>query len=78
MRPMKDNPCYGCKPPKRTPDCHAKCPDWIIAKAFHDAEREYQYDQTKVDQYSIDTARGNRERARKRKQNFKGHSWRHV
>lgn len=36
---MKDC-CNGCVPPKRTPTCKfdGTCPDYIIAKAFHDAE----------------------------------------
>ena len=32
--------CNGCVPPKRTPTCHATCPEYIEAKAKHDAERE--------------------------------------
>lgn len=32
--------CNGCKPPKRTPTCHASCPEYIAQKAKHDAELE--------------------------------------
>lgn len=32
--------CYGCKPPKRTPTCHATCPEYTQQKAQHDAELE--------------------------------------
>lgn len=31
--------CNGCVPPRRTGDCHATCTDYIIEKAFHEAER---------------------------------------
>lgn len=78
MRPMKDNPCYGCKPPKRQPGCHATCPDYIIAKAFHMVEQEEIRKQKEATQYSIDTARNNKDRSQKRKKDFKGYSWRHC
>lgn len=32
--------CNGCVPPKRTPTCHATCPEYIGQKAKHDAELE--------------------------------------
>lgn len=32
--------CNGCVPPKRTPTCHSTCPDYIIEKAFDEAERQ--------------------------------------
>lgn len=76
MDPMKNNPCFGCKPPKRTPTCHATCADWIIAKAFHEALKEERLQTKLVDQYSIDTARKNREHSMRRRQSFKGHHWR--
>lgn len=76
MEGMRDNPCYGCTPPKRTPTCHTTCPDWIIAKAFHEALKDEQARARQLDQYSIDTARKNREHSRKRKQSFSGHRWR--
>lgn len=76
MSLMKDNPCYGCEPPKRTSDCHTYCPDWIIAKAFHEAEREERARQMQITQYSIDITRKNREHSRKRRKAFKGCSWR--
>lgn len=25
----KDNCCHGCVPPKRTPYCHATCPEYL-------------------------------------------------
>lgn len=24
---ITQNPCFGCVPPKRTPDCHSTCPE---------------------------------------------------
>lgn len=32
--------CNGCKPPKRSAECHATCPEYTEQKAKHDAERE--------------------------------------
>ena len=32
--------CRYCKPPKRTPTCHATCPEYIEQKAQHDAALE--------------------------------------
>lgn len=32
--------CNGCVPPKRTPTCHATCPEYAKQKAKHDADRE--------------------------------------
>ena len=32
--------CNGCVPPKRTPTCHATCPEYTQQKAKHEAERE--------------------------------------
>ena len=37
---MAINCCNGCVPPKRYPGCHGHCPEYIEAKAKHDAERE--------------------------------------
>ena len=31
-------PCRDCKPPKRTPYCHADCQDYLDAKAKFDIE----------------------------------------
>lgn len=78
MRTMRNNPCHGCKPPKRTPGCHSTCADYIIAKAFHEAEQDAIREQKLVAQYTIDASRDNRDRAQKRKKDFKGHSWRHC
>ena len=45
--------CNGCVPPKRTPTCHATCPEYIQAKAKHDAQREQirKADRTRHDIY---------------------------
>lgn len=40
--------CNGCLPPKRTGDCHATCPDYIIEKAFHEAERQEELEKYKA------------------------------
>ena len=32
--------CNGCVPPKRTPTCHATCPEYAKQKAKYDAELE--------------------------------------
>ena len=32
--------CNGCVPPKRTPTCHATCPEYVAQKAKHEAEME--------------------------------------
>lgn len=77
MRDLKDNPCIGCVAPKRHPGCHDKCPDYIIAKAFHEAERKADFEQRAVTQYAADNHRKNSDTARRRRQNFKGHNWRH-
>jgi hypothetical protein len=76
MRPMQDNPCFGCKPPKRHGECRLTCPDWIIAKAIHEALRKEEAEQQKIDRYAIDNARKNRDHSAKRKQRFNGHIWR--
>ena len=34
--------CEHCEPPKRNPYCHASCPDYIVEKAFEDADRAIQ------------------------------------
>lgn len=78
MKRMKNNPCYGCEPPKRTSDCHTYCPDWIIAKAFHEAERETEHEQSQINQYTVDMIRKNKDHSRKRHQSFRGHTWRNV
>lgn len=36
---MSINCCNGCAPPKRTGDCHATCPDYIIDSVFHNVEK---------------------------------------
>lgn len=41
--------CNGCVPPKRTPTCHATCPEYAKEKAKHELERELQYKQRDVD-----------------------------
>ncbi len=33
---MAINSCMGCVAPKRYPGCHAKCPEYLAAKAEHD------------------------------------------
>ena len=76
MKSIKDNPCHGCKPPKRSAGCHAKCMDYIIAKVFHEVERAAAYEEHEVNQYTLDSARKNRDRFEKRKRDFKGHTWR--
>ena len=45
--------CNGCVPPKRYPGCHGHCPEYIEAKAQHDAEREMigKADRTRNDIY---------------------------
>lgn len=32
--------CHQCKPPKRYPGCHAKCPEYLKAKEEWDKVRE--------------------------------------
>lgn len=78
MRPIDDNPCKDCVPPKRSPGCHSSCVDYMIAKAFHEAKRDEQYQESQVRQYSIDIARRNGDICRKRKRDFKGHYWRNT
>lgn len=76
MRPMKDNPCNNCVPPKRTPTCHATCIDYAIAKAFHDAEGiEYAIQRDMVD-YAAGKARDKREVSEKRRRALRGYTWR--
>lgn len=77
MKPLKDNPCIDCVPPKRSPGCHSKCPDYIIAAAFHEAERQADFEKREVTQYAVDNHRKNADAARKRRQDFNGHNWRH-
>lgn len=77
MRPMRDNPCYGCVAPKRHPGCHGDCVDYMIAKAFHEAERMEEQQQQEVSLYSMGVARKNRDKSEKRRQSFRGHSWPH-
>lgn len=77
MRAMRNNPCRGCVAPKRHPGCHATCVDYMIAKAFHEAEREEEKRQLDVSLYSMNVARRNKDKAEKRKQSFRGHSWPH-
>jgi len=36
--------CNGCVPPRRTPTCHSTCPDYIIEKAFSEAERQEEFE----------------------------------
>ena len=51
--------CYGCKPPKRTPTCHATCPEY--------AELE-QTNKAKMTHYNIRSQTGDGvRRANKRK-----------
>lgn len=28
-------PCYGCLPPKRTPECHSSCKDYLDWRVEH-------------------------------------------
>jgi hypothetical protein len=59
--------CYGCKPPKRTPTCHATCPEYTQQKAQHDAELE-QTNKAKMTHYNIRSQTGDGvRRANKRK-----------
>lgn len=44
--------CNGCVPPKRTPTCHATCPEYLEQKAKHDADRE-RINKAKMTQYNI-------------------------
>ena len=37
---MAINCCNGCIAPKRHPGCHGHCIDYVIDKAFHDADME--------------------------------------
>lgn len=32
--------CKDCRPPRRKANCHSRCPDYILEKAFHDVEAE--------------------------------------
>lgn len=77
MRPLRDNPCKDCVAPKRHPGCHGECIDYMIAKAFHEAERVEVEQEEAVTHYSMGIARKNRDRCEKRKQSFRGHSWPH-
>lgn len=54
---MKITCCNGCVPPKRTPTCHATCPEYTQQKAKHDAERE-QINKAKMTQYNIRDQKG--------------------
>lgn len=78
MKELKDNPCIDCTPPKRYPGCHSKCGEYIVAKAFHDAERSAEYQDRDITQYSIDNARKYRDIYMKKRQNFRGCKWRHA
>lgn len=75
MKPMKNNPCKDCRPPKRTGDCHGTCPDYIIAKAFHEAERAEERKKAEPGLYSSDIARKNAAHAQKRKRRFSGYNF---
>ena len=35
--------CRECKPPRRTDVCHCTCVDYIIEKAFSDADRDERF-----------------------------------
>ena len=59
--------CNGCKPPERTPTCHATCPKYAEQKAKHEAERE-ERNKKKVTQYNLYQQAGDRvDKANKRK-----------
>lgn len=37
---MSDNPCHGCRPPKRQVGCHATCPEHHRWKDEKDRQNE--------------------------------------
>lgn len=78
MKPLRNNPCIGCVAPKRHPGCHDTCGDYIVEKAFHNVALEEEYEKRGIDGYSVDHMRKNSDRARKSKQDFKGHYWRNC
>lgn len=77
MKGLTDNPCNGCVAPRRYPGCHAKCPDYIIAAAFHEAERRIEFEKREIESYSVENRLNNTDQARKRRREFKGYRWRH-
>lgn len=78
MKPMKNNPCRDCVAPKRHPGCHDTCGDYIVEKAFHNAEIKTEREKYEIDSYSVDYVRKNIDRAQKRRRKFKGHYWRNC
>lgn len=77
MRPIKDNPCNGCVAPRRYPGCHSHCTDYIIAKAFHEAELAVEYQQKSITDYGKSIARKNVDKAEKRRKRARGNQWLH-
>lgn len=51
----KDNPCYGCVPPKRRPGCHDRCPDrdvWLAKQELKKAAiRKARADEVAITDY---------------------------
>lgn len=45
---MRFGCCVVCKPPKRNGYCHIDCVDYLIAKAFSDAERNEKFQRQAV------------------------------
>ena len=40
--------CYSCVPPKRTPGCHASCPDYQRENAEHQERKELAYREKRI------------------------------
>lgn len=58
--------CNGCVPPKRTPTCHATCPEYTQQKEQHDAERE-RINKARLTQLNIYSQKGDGVRRAKRR-----------
>lgn len=52
-----DCPCNGCIPPKRTSDCHGKCPDYEEWTAEQERKKQARYQDLLVDNYLASKAK---------------------
>ena len=64
--------CNGCVPPKRTPTCHAPCPDYIREKAVTDAEAAADYKRRSIKSGLMNQQERGVMKAAKRKRKSKG------
>lgn len=71
MKPMRYNSCEGCVAPKRHPGCHSTCPDHIIDKAFHEAEKAEERRKREAACYSYDQLRDRKATLAKRRSAYR-------